>query len=46
MMNFEDAKELRVCSRRIYAAPSSGSAVRSRLRHSKVIESVFNKNED
>ena len=45
VMHFEESKEFRVCSRRIYAAPSSGSAVRSRLRHSKVIESVFNKNE-
>jgi len=45
IMHFEESKEFRVCSRRIYAAPSSGSAVRSRLRHSKVIESVFNKNE-
>ncbi len=45
LMHFEEAKNFRVCSRRMYAAPASGSSVRSKQRHEKVIESVFNINE-
>lgn len=44
MMHFEEARDFRVCSRKMYAAPASGSAVRSKARHSKVIDSVFDKN--
>lgn len=44
IMHFEESKKFRVCSRKIYAAPATGSAVRSRLRHSRVLESVFDKN--
>ncbi|WP_034259726.1 2-oxoglutarate dehydrogenase E1 component [Altibacter lentus] len=43
LMHFEEAKNFRVCSRKMYAAPASGSSVRSKLRHAKVIESVFNR---
>lgn len=43
MMHFEEARNFRVCSRRMYAAPASGSPTRSAARHAKVIESVFNK---
>jgi 2-oxoglutarate dehydrogenase E1 component len=44
LMHFEDSAKLRVCSRNIYAAPASGSSVRSKLRQANVIKSVFNKN--
>ncbi|MCG2430590.1 2-oxoglutarate dehydrogenase E1 component [Aequorivita xiaoshiensis] len=43
MMHFEKAKNFRVCSRKMYAAPAAGSTVRSKARHAKVIENVFNK---
>ncbi|WP_100802935.1 2-oxoglutarate dehydrogenase E1 component [Ulvibacter sp. MAR_2010_11] len=42
LLHFDEAKNFRVCSRKMYAAPASGSSVRSKLRHAKVIESVFN----
>ena len=43
LMHLEEARNWRVCSRKIYAAPASGSAVRSKARHQRVIEDVFNK---
>lgn len=43
MMHFEEAKNFRVCSRKMYAAPAAGSTVRSKARHAKVIENVFDK---
>ena len=43
MLHFEETRTWRVCSRKMYAAPASGSSVRSKARQSKVIESVFNK---
>lgn len=43
MMHFEEARHFRICSRKMYAAPASGSTVRSFARHAKVIESVFNR---
>tara|TARA_R110002049_G_scaffold70367_2_gene181800 strand:+ start:3220 stop:5976 length:2757 start_codon:yes stop_codon:yes gene_type:complete len=46
LLHFEKAKTFRVCSRKMYAAPASGSSVRSKQRHAKVIESVFNKLEE
>ncbi|GHC42777.1 2-oxoglutarate dehydrogenase E1 component [Ulvibacter litoralis] len=45
LMHFDAAKNFRVCSRKMYAAPASGSSVRSKARQAKVIESVFDKNE-
>ncbi len=45
LMHFEEARNFRVCSRKMYAAPASGSGVRSKQRHQRVIESVFNINE-
>lgn len=45
LMHFEAARNFRVCSRKMYAAPASGSSVRSKARQAKVIESVFDKNE-
>lgn len=43
MMHLEEARDFRVCSRKLYAAPAAGSTVRSKARHAKVIESVFDK---
>ncbi|WP_347373816.1 2-oxoglutarate dehydrogenase E1 component [Aequorivita sp. Q41] len=44
LMHFEEARNFRVCSRKMYAAPAAGSSVRSKARHAKVIENVFDKN--
>lgn len=44
LMHLDVAKKFRVCSRKMYAAPASGSAVRSKKRHEKVLESIFDKN--
>ena len=41
LMHFEEARNWRVCSRKMYAAPASGSSTRSLQRHKRVIESVF-----
>ena len=43
MMHMEEARAFRICSRKMYSAPAAGSAVRSKSRHQKVIESVFDK---
>ncbi len=43
LLHFEEAKNFRVCSRRFYGSPASGSSVRFKKRHEKVIESVFDK---
>ena len=40
LMNF-DLVKLRVASRRAYASPAAGSSTRSKARHKKVIDSVF-----
>jgi len=42
LLHFDKARDFRVCSRRIYAAPASGSPTRFRSRHDRVIEDVFN----
>jgi len=41
IMHCDVAKHFRVCSRKIYATPASGSLTRFKLRHNKVINSVF-----
>ena len=41
LMNFEQVK-LRLASRKSSSAPAAGSSTRSKARHYKVIESVFN----
>lgn len=46
MMHFPEASKLRVASRRFYAAPAAGSAVRSKARHQQVIDFVFDKSKD
>jgi len=43
MMHFSDASKFRVASRRFYASPAAGSAVRSKMRHQQVIDYVFDK---
>ncbi len=40
LMNFDQVK-LRVASRKAYSSPAAGSSTRSKARHKKVIESVF-----
>ena len=40
LMNFDEVK-LRVASRHVYSAPAAGSSTRSKARHKRVIESVF-----
>ena len=46
MMHFSDAGKFRVASRRFYASPAAGSAVRSKMRHQQVIDFVFDKTKD
>ena len=46
MMHFSDANKFRVATRRFYASPSAGSAVRSKMRHQQVIDFVFDKSKD
>ena len=46
LMHFEEASSFRVASRRIYASPAAGSAVRSKIRHQQVIDYVFDKTRD
>lgn len=45
VMHFETSRNWRVCSRKMYAAPASGSSTRSLQRHKRVIESVFDNSE-
>ncbi len=40
LMNFDFVK-LRMASRRVYSSPAAGSSTRSKARHKKVIDSVF-----
>ncbi len=46
MMHYKEVGKFRVASRRFYAAPAAGSAVRSKLRHQQVIDFVFDKTKD
>ncbi|MGA9238147.1 2-oxoglutarate dehydrogenase E1 component, partial [Robiginitalea sp.] len=46
LMHFPDARQFRVASRRFYASPAAGSAVRSKLRHQQVIDYVFDREKD
>lgn len=46
LMHFPQASEFRVASRRFYASPAAGSAVRSKMRHQQVIDYVFDKSKD
>ncbi len=44
--HFSEAHKFRVASRRFYASPAAGSAVRSKARHQQVIDYVFDKSKD
>ncbi len=46
LMHFSEVQRFRVASRRFYAAPAAGSAVRSKMRHQQVIDYVFDKTKD
>ncbi|WP_405380270.1 2-oxoglutarate dehydrogenase E1 component [Maribacter sp. LLG6340-A2] len=46
LMHFSDVHKFRVASRRFYAAPAAGSAVRSKMRHQQVIDYVFDKSKN
>jgi 2-oxoglutarate dehydrogenase E1 component len=41
MMHLNESRNWRICSRKMYAAPASGSSVRSMQRHKLVIDMVF-----
>ncbi|APQ17790.1 2-oxoglutarate dehydrogenase E1 component [Maribacter hydrothermalis] len=46
LMHFSEVQKFRVVSRRFYAAPAAGSAVRSKIRHQQVIDYVFDKSKN
>ncbi|MGM0635226.1 MAG: 2-oxoglutarate dehydrogenase E1 component [Bacteroidota bacterium] len=46
MLQYEKAKDFRVCSRRFYGSPAAGSSVRFQRRHDEVIDYVFDKTKD
>lgn len=46
VMHFSEADQFRVASRRFYASPAAGSAVRSKRRHQQVIDYVFDINKN
>ena len=43
MLHLEEAKDFRVCSQDVHAAPAAGSSARAKIRHEEVLDSVFNK---
>ena len=46
LLHLPEAQHFRPATRRIYAAPAAGSAVRSTKRHNQVIEYVFDASKD
>ena len=46
LLHLPEAQNFRPATRRIYAAPAAGSAVRSAKRHNQVIEYVFDASKD
>jgi len=46
LMHYQNASSFRVASRRFYASPAAGSAVRSKKRHQQVIDYVFDDSKD
>ena len=44
--HYGEAQKFRVASRRFYASPAAGSAVRSKLRQQQIIDYVFDKTKD
>lgn len=43
LLHLEEAKDFRVCSQDLHAAPAAGSSVRAKVRHEAVLDNVFNK---
>ncbi|MDT0675166.1 2-oxoglutarate dehydrogenase E1 component [Autumnicola musiva] len=43
LLHFDEAKNMRVCSRKFYGSPAAGSSVRFKKRHQRVIAGVFDK---
>ncbi|MDT0644141.1 2-oxoglutarate dehydrogenase E1 component [Zunongwangia sp. F363] len=43
LLHFDEAKNMRICSRRFYGSPAAGSSVRFKKRHERVIAGVFDK---
>ena len=46
LMHFEEARNFRIASRRMYGAPAAGSSTRSKRRHKEVIDFVFDTSKD
>lgn len=46
LLQYEKAKDFRVCSRRFYGSPAAGSAARFKKRHEEVIDYVFDDSKD
>ena len=42
LLHYPESRNWRVCARHMYAAPATGSPARSKRRHARVIEDVFN----
>ena len=41
LLQLEEAKDFRVCSQDLHAAPAAGSSVRAQIRHEAILDSVF-----
>lgn len=41
LLHLEEAKDFRVCSQDLHAAPAAGSSVRAQIRHEEILDSVF-----
>jgi 2-oxoglutarate dehydrogenase E1 component len=46
LLSFDEIRDFRVCSRKFYGAPASGSKTRFERRQKRVIENVFDKSKD
>jgi 2-oxoglutarate dehydrogenase E1 component len=43
LLHFDEARNMRICSRKFYGSPAAGSSVRFKKRHERVIAGVFDK---
>ncbi|MDT0685206.1 2-oxoglutarate dehydrogenase E1 component [Autumnicola psychrophila] len=43
LLHFDEARNMRICSRKFYGSPAAGSSVRFKRRHDRVIAGVFDK---
>ena len=46
LLHLQEAKIMRVASRRMYGSPAAGSSTRFNKRHKEVIDYVFDKTKD